>query len=294
MRSAERGPSSPRPSDADELQQDTTVGRVHLTRWTTPVGRAVAGVVTGIGHRIGAHPALALILTVGIGAASLMSFLVARVYDAVTERDGVAALDLPILRAAQGLRSPGLDGTAATVAYVFGPIGMPIIAVSALLILSLRRRSWTPALLVVAAGAGSLLMTVAGKDIIGRHRPLRIDAVPPFETSPSFPSGHTLNAAVIAGIVGYLIWLRRRTVAAKVAAIVVPVLIAIGVGLTRVLLGAHWFTDVLAGWLLGAAWLALIITAHRLYLTARQRGAPERPPAAALRTRPRADAPPAP
>ena len=47
------------------------------------------------------------------------------------------------------------------------------------------------------------------------------------------------------------------------------VVFALVIGLSRVYLGHHWFTDVLAGWLLGAAWLALVITAHRIYLTAR-------------------------
>ena len=121
-------------------------------------------------------------------------------------------------------------------------------------------------------------MTGAGKDIIGRHRPPLADAVPPFEYSPSFPSGHSLNATVVAGVVGYLLFLHRRTLLAKITCVVVPVVVDVVVGLTRVLLGAHWFTDVLAAWLLGAAWLALVITAHRLYLTARERGAPEQPP----------------
>jgi undecaprenyl-diphosphatase len=267
----------------DEVREDAVVGRRDLTRWVSPVGRAAARRFTAVGRRLGAHPALLLTLLVGVAVAFLMSFLVARVYDAVTERDGVAALDPRILDAAIGLRSPAVDGIAAGSAYLFGPVGMPILAVTALLVLSLRRRSWTPAILIVAAGVGSLLMTIAGKDVIGRHRPLHRFAVPPFEDSPSFPSGHTLNATVIAGAVGYLLWLRRHAIAARVACVVVPILLAVEVGLTRVLLGAHWFTDVLAGWLLGAAWLALVITAHRLYLTARTEGAPDRPAAVAAR-----------
>ena len=248
-----------------------------ITHWYSPMGRRAASVVTGFGHRIGAQPALAVILTAGVVLAFLMAFLVARVYDAVTDRNGIAMLDMPLLETAIRVRTPWLDTLAAGIAYLFGPIGMPCMAVAAILVLALHRRSRTPLILIAGAGVGSLLMTIAGKDIIGRSRPPLSEAVPPFEYSPSFPSGHTLNATVIAGVVGYLLWLNRRTVAARVACVVVPVVIALVVGLSRVLLGAHWFTDVVAAWLLGAAWLALVVTAHRLYLTARERGAPRDP-----------------
>jgi membrane-associated phospholipid phosphatase len=257
-----------------ELRHDTAVGARPLTAWTTRPGRRAASAATQAARRVGAHGALALTLAIGVVAVFLLAFLASRVYDAVTERDGVAGLDLPVLHAAMGMRSPVPDTIAAIVAVVFGPVGMPVLALAAILLLALRRRSWTPVLLVAAAGVGSLAMTIAGKDIIGRHRPLHIDAIPPFETSPSFPSGHTLNATVIAGVVAYLILLRRRSAAGRTVTIVAAVVIAVVVGFTRILLGAHWFTDVLAGWLLGAAWLALVITAHRLYLTARVRGAP--------------------
>ncbi|GAB2577786.1 phosphatase PAP2 family protein [Microlunatus antarcticus] len=258
------------------LERDDLAAPPELTHWYSPLGRRAAAVATAVGHRIGAEPALVAVLGVGIAVAFVMAFLVARVYDAVTEDDGIASLDVPVLDAAMRLRTPFLDDFSAGVAYVFGPVGMPCIAVAAILVLALRRRSRTELILVAGAGIGSLLMTVAGKDIIGRSRPPLSDAIPPFEYSPSFPSGHALNATVIAGVVGYLIWLHRRTLAAKVLCVVVPVVIAVVVGLTRVVLAAHWLTDVVAAWLLGAAWLALVITAHRLYLTARKRGAPER------------------
>jgi membrane-associated phospholipid phosphatase len=270
-------PGRAAPGRRDELQNEAAPGTPDVTHWYSPVGRKLAAFVTAVGHRIGAQPALTVALVVGIAVAFLMAFGVARVYDAVTDHNGIANLDVPMLHGAMGLRTPWLDGFAAGIAYLFGPVGMPCMAVGAIVILALKRHSRTPLILIAGAGIGSLLMTIAGKDIIGRHRPPLSDAVPPFEYSPSFPSGHTLNATVIAGVVGYLLWLHRRTLLARLLCVVVPVVIAVVVGLTRVLLGAHWFTDVVAAWLLGAAWLALVITAHRLYLTARERGAPEGP-----------------
>ncbi|HEY0373931.1 MAG TPA: phosphatase PAP2 family protein [Amnibacterium sp.] len=270
-------PLTPPPADAGvtgELRHDTAVGSTPLTTWSTRAGRSAAVAAVQASRRVGAHGALAVILAVGVVAVFLLAFLASRVYDGVTERDGVAGLDVPVLHAAMGMRSPVADGFAGAVAYAFGPVGMPILAAAAILLLALRRRSWTPVILVVAAGLGSLAMTIAGKDIIDRHRPRLADAIPPFEHSASFPSGHTLNATVIAGVVAYLILLRRRTAAGRAVTVVAAVAIALVVGCTRILLGAHWFTDVLAGWLLGLAWLGIVITAHRLYLTARQRGAP--------------------
>ena len=254
-----------------ELRLDRGLGDQDLTHWSSPAGRAAAGTATTAGRRLGPHGTLVTILGVGLVVAFVLAFLVARVYDAVTETDGVAALDVPALHAAMAARSPLSDAVAAAVAYVFGPIGMPVMAIAASVLLAVSRRSWTPVMLIAASGLGSLLMTIAGKDIIQRHRPPLVDAIPPFEYSPSFPSGHTLNAVVITGVVAYLLILRQRSRRAQIITVTVAVLIPLVVGLTRILLGAHWFTDVLAGWLLGGAWLAVVVTAHRLYLTIRRR-----------------------
>lgn len=112
-------------------------------------------------------------------------------------------------------------------------------------------------------------MTVLGKDAIGRLRPDTEFAVPPFEVSPSFPSGHTLNAVVIAGITAYLLVLRQHRKRSRALTITAAIAFAFIMGLTRVYLGHHWVTDVAVAWTLGLAWLALVITAHRLLLTFR-------------------------
>ena len=262
-----------------ELRDDRYVGGRDLTRWYTPIGRLAAGVARRVGARFGPNAALIITLLVGMAIAIILSVLAVWVYDSVTDSDGVAGFDRPLLAAAIELRSPLADLLATGYTDVAGPIGMPVLAIASLLFLSIRRRSWTPTILIAAAGTGSLLMTIAGKQFIGRTRPPLVDAVPPFEYSPSFPSGHALNAVVVAGVVAYLLILRQRRVRVRVAVIAIATVFAVTIGISRVFLGHHWFTDVLAAWALGAAWLALVVTAHRLYLTVRKR---VEPPVSAL------------
>lgn len=271
---------------AGEVNHDRIAGGKDVTHWFTPFGRLLARLARQISRRVGSNATFILTLAIGAAIAVLFSVLAEEVYDSVTDKDGVSGLDRPLLEFALTLRSPALNAFATGYTDIAGTVGMPIVAITVLLFLAIRRRSWTPVILIVGAGAGSLLMTIAGKDLIGRHRPPLADAVPPYEYSPSFPSGHTLNATVIAGIIAYVLMLRQQSARIRAVTIIVAVLFAFTVGLSRVFLGHHWFTDVLAGWTLGAAWLALVITAHRLYLTTRR--APDRPDhevvAAAART----------
>lgn len=144
---------------------------------------------------------------------------------------------------------------------------MPLLTFAAVAAMTVAWRQWTPGVLVLVTTVGSVTMTVVGKSVIGRARPPLADAVPPFETSGSFPSGHALNAVVVAGVIAYLLvrkqsraWVRAATVAAAVT-------FAFTMGMSRVYLGHHWLTDVLVAWTLGLAWLTLVIVVHRLFLT---------------------------
>ncbi|BDZ47844.1 hypothetical protein GCM10025867_00850 [Frondihabitans sucicola] len=249
------------------------VGRQDVTAWTTPAGRGLAHQHRRLSEVIGAHGALIASLAVGGAISVATAYSASRIFDSVSGSTGIQTLDKPILAAAKRLRSPGLDQAASSIARVFGPIGMPILTLTAAAVLARRRRTRTPLTLLVAAGSGSLLMTLSGKGMIRRNRPARHDAIAPFESSPSFPSGHTLNATTIAGTLAYLLVLGRRKQLPQAAIIAAGAGTAAAVGLSRVLLGAHWFTDVLVGWTTGTGWLGLVVTSHRLYLTSKR--APE-------------------
>lgn len=254
---------------AGEVHQDRYVGGQDLTRWDTKPGRLLAVLAQRASALIGSHGVLVLILSVGAVLAVSLAAIFAEVYESVVEADGVAGLDHPVLDGAKTFRSPGLDVFITAYTDVGGTVGMPVLALAIMIGLALKRRSWTPVILMLVAGLGSLLMTIAGKELVGRTRPDLADAVPPYEYSASFPSGHSLNSAVIAGIVAYLIILRLESARARILTGVAAVLFAATMGLSRVYLGHHWLTDVLGAWALGAAWLSLVITAHRLYLTTR-------------------------
>jgi undecaprenyl-diphosphatase len=260
-----------------ELHQDRYVAGRDLTRWDNRAGRYLVSAVQWLSRKLGPHGALILTLAAGALIATGLTAVFAQVYDSVTEADGVAGLDHPVLDAGKSVRSPLVDVIVTAYTDVGGTIGMPILALAALAVLGIRRRSWTPVILIAIAGAGSLLMTIAGKRLIGRARPELADAVPPYEYSASFPSGHALNSVVIAGIVAYLILLRLKTPRSRVLIAALAAVFALTMGLSRVYLGHHWLTDVMAAWALGLAWLALVITAHRLYLTVRKQRTPSAP-----------------
>ncbi len=212
-----------------------------------------------------------LAAAVGAGLLCLLVTGVAATYDAVKEGDGLSMIDQPVLAWMMAHRTGGLDTAVTAFTHIGGPTLLPIIAAIVTVLLAWRWHSWTPIAFMIVATAGSLAMTAAGKDLAARARPPQSSAVPPFETSPSFPSGHTLNSTVIAIVLSYLLirhLQRRRT---KVAVIVGLGIYTILMGLSRVFLGHHWFTDVVAGWVAGAAWALVLILAHRLLLAVQLR-----------------------
>ncbi|MEV0097153.1 phosphatase PAP2 family protein [Streptomyces sp. NPDC050738] len=125
----------------------------------------------------------------------------------------------------------------------------------------LLRREWRLALWVGVTSAVGTLLQQGLKAAVGRPRPRWPDPVDSAHYA-SFPSGHALTATVGLGL---LLWLLRRSGPGPAIwwpAVVLAALSVAGVGLTRLYLGVHWASDVVGGWLLGAALVAFSISAY--------------------------------
>jgi len=276
--SRDRDDPFPNSGRLGEPATERYVGRRDLTHWSRPV-RAFVGLILRIFRNTPALHVLLATTAVGAGIALLLTWAAEEIYDSVKAADGLSSLDEPVLELAISLRTPQTVAVAQFITNLGGTIGLTIITVVIVMVMTLLWRSRTPVLLLAIGTAGSLLMTAVGKELVGRARPPVADAVPPYEVSPAFPSGHALNNTVVACLVAYLLLLHLTSLLWRIVSMALAVAWFVTIGLTRVFLGYHWLTDVMAGWLLGLAWTAMVITCHRLYLTARQADSSATPPA---------------
>jgi len=129
---------------------------------------------------------------------------------------------------------------------------------------------WRNLALVLGASGGGLLLMMALKRVFERPRP---SVVPPltFETSYSFPSGHAMMSAVIYLTLGTLLAQLCPRWWERVYVIAVAGVLTLIIGLTRLYLGVHYPSDVLAGWSVGLAWaLMSALAAQALRAWSRQ------------------------
>ncbi|GAA3227260.1 hypothetical protein GCM10017691_17490 [Pseudonocardia petroleophila] len=201
---------------------------------------------------VGSATGLAAVVVAGVGLVALLWLLAGT----------LVGFDVAVARAANDLVAPRRWLVAVlTTVSVLGADLTAALVLGTLTVALLVRGRRALALYVVVAGAGGAVLAPAVKGLVGRLRPV-VDVPVAVAPGSSFPSGHTLTVTYWVGIV-VLVALPAVPPRARRAVVAAAVAVVVAVGLTRIGLGVHYPTDVLAGWLLGATWLALTAVAFR-------------------------------
>lgn len=136
---------------------------------------------------------------------------------------------------------------------------LPATAAGAALLL--WRRDWRGAVLLVAITLSGRLLVELQKVGIGRLRPDSNEHLVAV-SNLSFPSAHAANAVMVWLCLALLL---PRGARGRAAAVWAAVWLALAIGVTRVMLGVHWPSDVIGGWSFGLAWTLLLLrlSGHR-------------------------------
>lgn len=157
---------------------------------------------------------------------------------------------------------PWLEGAMRDITSLGSASVLVLITAAAIIYLLLVRR-WGTALFMFVSVAGGQVLSSLLKVGVDRPRPELVSHLVN-ETSLSFPSGHAMLSAIIYLTLGSLAARFLNGRATKIYVLSLAVLTTVLVGVSRVYLGVHWPSDVLAGWCAGFAWAMLCWLTARL------------------------------
>ncbi|WP_299708913.1 phosphatase PAP2 family protein [uncultured Pontibacter sp.] len=210
-------------------------------------------------------PLTILLFVIGINAA-----LLSQLTEDVVESEGVVHADEAFTAFLYGIRSEWLSHTF----YALTQLGTreAVFAIGGLAtIVFLYRRRYTAVLAFWLTMAGVGLSVQYGKKFISRDRPTEVAFYP--EHNFSFPSGHATTSIALWGILAYFGYRHLDQRRQRRLTILAAGVLILMIGFSRIYLGVHFLSDVLAGFLLGAMWVLLGISLMEVmsYLKARKK-----------------------
>jgi undecaprenyl-diphosphatase len=212
------------------------------------------------------HPyrTLLLILAGGFVTAAVTGFAFMWLAELMSDNHPfLQTVDQAVWRAARELRSPG----ATTFFLVFTLLGTGVglgilVLLIAAALLARGHPRWALFLVVTAAGGGFL--NHALKAAFERARPDMADALWRSH-SYAFPSGHAMGSFVVFGALVYVVMRASSSARVRSGAAALALCLTATISLSRIYLGVHWFSDIVAGLSAGLVWLATTTAVYEVY-----------------------------
>lgn len=211
---------------------------------------------------------LGLHLTLGALVLIGATWLFGGIAEDIVDKDPLVIVDTQVAAWLHARATPLLTTFMLVITHLHSTLAVSIIAFVVALLL-LYRRSWYWLLALVLAVPGGMLLNVLLKLAFHRTRPAFDNPILTLRTY-SFPSGHTMAATVLYGVLAALVVSKIQTWRWRVLAILVACFMILLVGFSRIYLGAHYLSDVLGAMAEGLAWLALCLTAVETVRRCRQ------------------------
>jgi len=202
---------------------------------------------------------LGLHLTLGFVVSLVGLWVFGAITEDVIAHDPLTLFDVTLLNWLHARATPVGYAIASTVSELGSPLVLTAVALGGGFLLATRRR-WIVLGGWVAAFAGGGLLDALLKVVIRRPRPPYAAAFLP-DSSWSFPSGHAMGSLIGYGMLAYvLVALVVQGRALRVGVVLGAVVLIVAVGLSRLYLGVHYFSDVVGGYAAGVLWLSACIS----------------------------------
>jgi membrane-associated phospholipid phosphatase len=202
---------------------------------------------------------IAAIGIVGLLGCLLIIYLLAKLSGEVLEREAFA-FDQTILLWIHQFASPTFDRIMLTITELGNPDTVVVSAAITLAIL-LWRHYYQEAKIFLIDCFGGVILSYGLKIVFSKSRP-NLWQSPIKETSFSYPSGHALGSTILYGFLAYILATRYPQLSLLIYAFAVLLIAAIG--LSRLYLGVHWPTDIIAGYSIGFLWVMFCTTMLKL------------------------------